>query len=88
MFWHLKEDYMTTTEREIELTPSFLRSEEHDFVDCCDITGLLTKLGIQTDVRKDWWLFIDGSVSSVKAVLLHVENTLPAIPVGYTRQAK
>jgi len=32
----------------------------------------------------DWWLFIDLSKFSLKAVLLHNGNTLPSIPVGHS----
>jgi hypothetical protein len=66
----------------------FKRSEQHGFVYCSDVEGLLAKLNIQSDVRNDWWLFTDASVSSIKAVLLHKDNTFPAIPVGYSRQAR
>ena len=45
-------------------------------------------LGISSNVKTDWWLFIDGSVSSLKAVLLHVNNEYSGIPVGYSRKAK
>ena len=75
-------------ERDRPYAEFYKRSEHHGFVYCSDVSGLLAKLGIQSDVRNDWWLFIDGSVSSMKAVLLHMENTFPAIPVGYSRQAK
>lgn len=33
---------------------------------------------------EEWRLFMDGSVSSLKAVLLHVSNKKPAIPVAYS----
>jgi len=32
----------------------------------------------------DWWLFIESSKLSLKAVLLHTGNTLPSIPVGHS----
>ena len=46
------------------------------------------KMGIYTQVENDWWLFIDGSTRSVKAVLLHNENAYPAIPIAYSIAAK
>lgn len=39
-------------------------------------------------VTKDWRLFIDGSVTSLKAVLLHVSNKKPAIPLAYSTKLK
>ena len=48
----------------------------------------MVKLAISSDINTDWWLFIDGSVSSPKAVLLHVGNKYSEIPVGYSRKAK
>lgn len=48
---------------------------------CNDIKGLVNKLGMEY-VAVDWRLFIDGSVSSLKAVLLHVTNKKPSVPVA------
>ncbi len=48
----------------------------------------MAAIGISCDVKKDWWLFIDGSISSLKAVLLHVENQFLGIPMAYSRKAK
>lgn len=31
----------------------------------------------------DWRLFIDGSTTSIKAVLLHIGNVKPSVPVGF-----
>ena len=68
--------------------PFFKRSEDNNFVFCCDIPGLLMKMSIYTQVENEWWLFIDGSTRSVKAVLLHNENAYPAIPIAYSITAK
>jgi hypothetical protein len=53
---------------------------ERGFVACTDIDGL-----IETHNHNplDWWLFIDSSKLSLKAVLLHSGNTLPSIPIGH-----
>ena len=32
----------------------------------------------------EWRLFIDASKTSVKAVLLHIGNQLPSMPVAYS----
>lgn len=66
----------------------FATCDELGLVYCKDITGLMAAIGISCDVKKDWWLFIDGSISSLKAVLLHVENQFLGIPMAYSRKAK
>jgi len=75
-------------DRDRQYSQYFKTSDRLGFVYCHDVLGLMSELGILTNVRNDWWLFIDGSVSSVKAVLLHVQNRFPALPVGYSREAK
>ena len=37
---------------------------------------------------EEWRLFIDSSKLSLKTVLLHNENILPSIPVGYAAHMK
>ena len=37
---------------------------------------------------EEWRLFINSSKVSLKAVLLHNENMLPSIPVGYAAHMK
>jgi hypothetical protein len=66
----------------------FKKSNDGDLVYCCDVESLLAKMGVHSNVQEDWWLFIDGSVRSVKTVLLHVNNNFPAIPIGYSRTLK
>lgn len=39
-------------------------------------------------IAGDWRLFIDGSVSSLKAVLLHKTNKKPSIPLGFSTTMK
>ncbi len=58
--------------------------DELGLVYCKDITGLMNTLGISSNVKTDWWLFIDDSVSSLKAVLLRLNNEYTGIPVGYS----
>lgn len=36
----------------------------------------------------DWRLFIDGSVKSIKGVLLHIGNIYPSIPIMYATKVK
>ena len=50
---------------------------------CKDIGGLISELGCEHN-RADWRLFIDSNKTSLKAVLLHIGNVQPSIPVGYS----
>ena len=36
----------------------------------------------------DWRLFIDSSKKSIKAVLLHIGNILPSVPIAYSTTMK
>ena len=62
-------------------------SVEGDFVACNDVSGLMHALGIEY-VPSGWWLFIDSSKTSLKAVLLDVHNVLPAVPVAHAAHLK
>jgi len=50
---------------------------------CCDISGLIQQLGV-TYAPEEWRLFIDSSVRSLKAVLLHNTNKLASVPVAHS----
>jgi hypothetical protein len=54
---------------------------------CTDIDKVMAALGRdhQTD---EWWLFIDSSMHSLKAVLLNDGNKHPSIPVAYAVHMK
>ena len=56
---------------------------ERGRVACTDIDGLQQTLNIHHNPL-DWWLLIDSSKLSLKAVLLHNGNNLPSIPVGHS----
>jgi len=56
---------------------------EMGLVACIDINGLMQTLNINHNPL-DWQLFIDSYKLSLKAVLLHSDNTLPSIPVGHS----
>ena len=47
---------------------------------CKDVEGLFSAVGIDHDSTQ-WWLFIDSSTKSLKAVLLHNGNIYPSIPL-------
>ena len=52
-------------------------------INCNDIKGLFDALGLNYE-PSHWKLFIDGSLYSIKAILLHIGNTLPSIPVAHS----
>ena len=57
--------------RQTDLTQFFAQDENLCF--CTDVDGLLTALGYEHDPQ-EWRLFIDLSLLSLKAVLLHNGN--------------
>ena len=59
--------------RHQQLAP-FCRKED-DLVFCYDVDGLMNALGIKHDPQ-EWRLFIDSSKLSLKAGLLHNENSI------------
>ena len=71
--------------RQDDLTELFAQAD--NLVFCTDIDGLFTSLGCEYDPQ-EWRLFIDSSVLSLKAVLLHNGNVHPSIPVGYGAHMK
>jgi len=68
--------------RQTEFQSFYAIDDANTFTYCIDIKGLVEKLGMAY-VADDWRLFIDGSVSSLKAVLLHKTNNKPSIPLAY-----
>lgn len=49
---------------------------------CTDIPGLFAEMK-QPFIAQEWRLFIDGSKTSIKAVLLHNGNEKPSIPIAF-----
>ena len=83
--------------REKKFVKFFDTHDEMRLVCCKSITGLLmTALGISSDINIDWWcekqkidgFFIDGSVSSLKAVLLLVGYKRSGVSVGCSNMVK
>ena len=60
----------TYKNRDVNFRKFFDENFEYSMVYCKDIEGLLNELHFYSNVNLDWWLFIDGSVNSIKAVLL------------------
>jgi len=54
---------------------------------CKYIDGLMDAMHIRHSPEQ-WRIFIDGSKTSLKAVLVHNGNNLPAIPVAYAPSTK
>ena len=54
---------------------------------CHDIPGLFALFNHPYSAE-EWRLFIDGSVQSLKAVLVHNGNEQPSIPIVYARNCK
>jgi len=53
-----------------------------DFSFCNDIEGLMAYLGF-THTNNDWCLFIDSSITSLKAALMYKSNLYPTLPFCY-----
>ena len=62
-------------------------SVEEGLCFCKDVEGLFGAIGID-HISSEWRLFIDSSVKSLKAVLLHNGNVWPSIPVGHSTHMK
>ena len=66
---------------------SNLFSEDGELFYCNDIFELIHTLVGKYDPN-DWRLFIDSSKKSIKAVLLHIGNILPSVPIAYSTTMK
>lgn len=73
--------------RQTEFQTFYTVDAANTFTYCTDIEGLVNHLGMAY-AADDWRLFIDGSVSSLKAVLLHKTNNKPSIPLAYGTNMK
>ena len=57
---------------------------ENDFVDCNNIEGLHSEMGLLEHKLDEWRLFIDSSKRSLKCVLLHNGNKFACVPIGHS----
>lgn len=73
--------------RQANFETFFAQNDKKTFTYCTNIPGLAKAMGMNY-VAKEWRLFVDGSVNSLKAVLLHISNKKPAIPVAYSTVLK
>ena len=65
----------------------FTVSQPHSLYYCSDIFGVFNEIGIDYNPA-DCCLFIDSSVKSLKAVLLHNGNEFLSIPLGHSVHMK
>lgn len=82
--WNLMADDARVSayrKRSVQLQEHF--SIDKDLCFCHDIKGLCDDLGFEY-VPSQWRLFIDASLYSLKAVLLHIGNVLPSIPIVHS----
>jgi hypothetical protein len=71
--------------REQEFTSYF--SQDGDLVYCCNIPGLMQKVGVECKVN-EWRIFIDSSKRSLKAVPLHNGSNYTTLPIGHSVHLK
>lgn len=72
-------------DRQCDFERFFLQYE--NLVYCNDVESLLESFGL-THHPDEWRLFIDSSKRSLKAVLLHVGNKYPSIPLAHAANMK
>lgn len=73
--------------REEQFRKFFSLDEQHSFVYCRDIDGLVKELGLEYKAA-EWRLFLDSSVRSMKAVLLHIGNQVASVPIAHSVDMK
>jgi len=85
--WHLlaPESTITFNRRPNEFVN--LYGENGNITFCLNIFALFEKFN-HNYRPEDWLLFIDGSNSSLKAVLLHNNNLYPSVPVAFAPKTK
>ena len=86
--WNLLEASTKITfyrQRQEELSSFFTTKNALCF--CNNISALIESLGFQ-HVPEEWRLFIDACKTSLKAVLLHIGNVKPSVPMAYAANLK
>ncbi|XP_031640029.1 uncharacterized protein LOC116351997 [Contarinia nasturtii] len=73
--------------RQREFMKFFDRNDENTFAYCNNIRGLMTAMGYEYNAV-EWRLFIDASKSSLKAVLLYIDNTKSPIPLAISTKTE
>ena len=67
----------------MSLEKYFTRDEQHWLVYCHDVSGLVKALGMEYKAV-EWRLFLDSSVRSMKAVLLHIGNKVASVSIAHS----
>jgi len=70
--------------REERFMPYFATTQSICF--CCNVPGLLQEMN-QTTAPHEWYLFLDGSISSFKAILIQKDNA-KSIPLAIAKAEK
>lgn len=73
--------------RQSDFQNFFMVNEDKTYAYCNDVDTLMVAMDIEYK-PEEWRLFIDSSSTSLKAVLLHVTNSKPSIPVAYSTETK
>lgn len=71
----------------VSFDAAFSYNDTGNMAYCNDIDGLFDLFQFPHN-PDDWRLFIDGSTKSLKAVLLHIGNIYPSVPVLYAVDTK
>jgi len=74
--------------REQQFRPFFSQEKSLDLVYSNDIVGLMNTIKDSVYKPEEWRLFIDSSIRSLKAILLHNTNVLAPIPIAYSTVLK
>lgn len=65
----------------------YTANQENTFAYCHDIGALMISMNIEY-AAEDWRLFIDGSKTSLKAVLLFYNNSINPVPLAFSKVTK
>lgn len=86
--WNLLDASCTITKyrKRHQTFASYYRVED-DVCYCHDIQSLFEEIGLVHN-PSEWRLFIDSSIRSLKAVLLHNGNQYPSIPIAHSTHLK
>lgn len=74
--------------REKEFRKYYAVTDDDSLVYCKDIQGLMNEMKPNVYIPDQWRLFIDSSVRSLKAVLLHNGNVYASIPIAHSTKLK
>jgi hypothetical protein len=84
--WLTPETHISIYRKREEQFSKFFKTD-NNLTYCTDVVGLMNILKLDSDPAQ-WRLFIDASEASLKAILLHIGNSYPAIPIGYSNVLK